>query len=93
MQNYFNSNIKPLVDTLDKLKGTTHLNITQIEDEDGETQISVWVDDFCNHAGAEYMDVPSACFDKDSHQWINDDSERRLVCENCDAQLIGDEWV
>ena len=90
MQNYFDNNIKPLVDTLERLKGTTHLTITQVN---GETQISVWVDDFCNHAGAEYMDVMTACFDKDSHEWTDNDTERTLVCENCDAQLIGDEWA
>jgi len=90
MQNYFNSNIKPLVDTLDKLTGTTHLTIRQVEDE---AQISVWVNDECNHAAADYQDVLVANFDTDSHQWINDDSERTLVCDTCDKQLIFGEWL
>ena len=90
MQNYFNSNIKPLVDTLDKLTGTTHLTIRQVEDE---TQISVWVNDECNHAAADYQDVLIANFDTDSHEWIKNDSERTLVCDTCDKQLIFGEWL
>jgi len=90
MQNYFDNNIKPLVDTLDKLTGTTHLTIRQVEDE---AQISVWVNDECNHAAADYQDVLVANFDTDSHQWINDDSERTLVCDTCDKQLIFGEWL
>jgi len=90
MQNYFDNNIKPLVDTLDKLTGTTHLTIRQVEDE---TQISVWVNDECNHAAADYQDILIANFDTDSHQWINDDSERTLVCDTCDKQLIFGEWL
>jgi len=90
MQNYFDNNIKPLVDTLDKLTGTTHLTIRQVEDE---TQISVWVNDECNHAAADYQDVLIANFDTDSHEWIKNDSERTLVCDTCDKQLIFGEWL
>ena len=90
MQNYFDNNIKPLVDTLERLKGTTHLTIRQVG---GETQISVWVNDECNHAAADYQDVLVANFDTDSHEWIYDDSVRTLVCENCDKQLIFGEWL
>lgn len=38
---------------------------------------------FCNHAGAtsELVTVGS------------DDSEYRMVCDKCGAQLIDDEWV
>ena len=93
MQNYFDNNIKPLVDTLERLQGTTHLTIRQVEDEDGETQISVWVNDECNHAAADYQDVLVANFDTDSHEWIKNDSERTLVCDTCDKQLIFGEWL
>lgn len=61
-----------------------------------EPQVTVRSDDyieFCNHVKSGVEEVQIATFDPDSNQYIPDDSEFVTICEVCDKQLIGGEWL
>lgn len=70
-----------------------HIPITNIS---SEQDISVLVDDFCNHYGAEMATVIAERFDEDSGRNVPDDTFATFVCR-CGMQLApnddGGEWV
>lgn len=67
-----------------------------IKDESSATPVTVrggyWDDDifdqdWCNHAGAEMQELTS------NPGLDNEYTENILVCDKCEAQYIGEEWV
>jgi len=94
MQEYFNQNIKPLADELECLMEVKHLSIKQ---EGDETTLSVWVDDFCNHAGAVDTEVSVAEWDADTHEYASTGTDTQVVCYQCDLAYFetdqGGEWL
>jgi len=89
MKNYFNNNIKPLNDDLGRKLGIKKITVKQLG---GAEDISIEVDGWCNHAGAELQDVITERYDTDSGRFIPDDSEEVLVCK-CGSQYIDGDWV
>ena len=81
--------------TSNKRKGFLLMNITvtqipsnhNITVRGGELVDGVFDLDWCNHAGAELEEVTSnAGLD-------NEYTEKLMVCNKCEAQLIGEEWL
>ena len=75
------------------------INIMQVSKSQPITvRGGVWDDDifdqdWCNHDGAKIEEVTSSEFDNDSGQYAQTGTELMLVCDKCEATLVGDEWV
>lgn len=85
LRSYYDREIKPISKTLDAILRVKHIPIKQIQ---GDYDIAVTIKEDgvvmdCNHAGAERQTVTV----------FPDGSDDVIVCNKCNKQLIGGEWV